>query len=227
MVVEDKIQEAKDCFGKLSKGGYNNYQKFKYIEAEDLFPIVREVCRKFKLRTKFDWAYDRSMLGLTITDQEDDSRTRFVIPLAEVDPTKDPGKYMQDIGRIQTYAMRYLYIQAFELAIPDEIDNKDHRNKPGQNVIGSKQTKKRLQNTIPHSNQKQDTTKKAKPTKQVTQKEVEQILDKAYTEITEKGQKFDYAHGYPEIKKLCENKEELFNACKEALKIKTVGDNNG
>lgn len=215
MVADDKIQQAKDCFNKLTKEGYNNYQKFKYIEAEDLFPIVREVCKKFKLRTKFEWAYDRSMLRLTITDQEDGSKSRFIIPVAEVD-AKDPGKYMQDIGRIQTYAMRYLYIQAFELAIPDEIDNKDQRKNQKQKSLQS--TSKKVTN----SNKKQDTIKKAKPTKQVTQKEVEQILDKAYTEITEKGQKFDYAHGYQEIKKLCENKEELFNACKEALKIKTV-----
>ena len=223
MVVEDKIQEAKDCFGKLSKGGYNNYQKFKYIEAEDLFPIVREVCRKFKLRTKFDWAYDRSMLRLTITDQEDDTKTRFVIPLANVD-AKDPGKYMQDIGRIQTYAMRYLYIQAFELAIPDEIDNKDNRKKPLQNVADTNHPKKNVKKKpITHaSKKKQDPVKKSKSTTKIPQKQVEQILDKAYQEITDEGQKFDYAHGYTKIKELCQDDKALFEACKDALKIKTV-----
>ena len=208
MVADDKIQQAKDCFNKLTKGGYNDYQKFKYIETEDLFPLVREVCQKFKLRTKFEWAYDRSMLRLTITDQEDGSKSRFIIPVAEVD-AKDPGKYMQDIGRIQTYAMRYLYIQAFELSVPDEIDNQDQRKKPVQT-----NSKKKI-----NKPKKVETPKKAIP-----QKQVEQILDKAYQEITDEGQKFDFAHGYTKIKELCKEDKALFEACKDALKIKTVNE---
>ena len=220
MVADDKIQQAKDCFNKLTKEGYNNYQKFKYIEAEDLFPIVREVCKKFKLRTKFEWAYDRSMLRLTITDQEDGSKSRFIIPVAEVD-AKDPGKYMQDIGRIQTYAMRYLYIQAFELAIPDEIDNKDQRKNQKQKSLQS--TSKKVTN----SNKKQDPIKKSEPKKKIPQKQIETILDKAYQEITNEGKKFDFAHGYTKIKELCKEDKALFEACKDALKIKTVeGGNN-
>lgn len=221
MVADDKIQQAKDCFNKLTKEGYNNYQKFRYIEAEDLFPIVREVCKKFKLRTKFEWAYDRSMLRLTITDQEDGSKSRFIIPVAEVD-AKDPGKYMQDIGRIQTYAMRYLYIQAFELAIPDEIDNKDQRKNQKQKSLQS--TSKKVTN----SNKKQDPVKKSEPKKKIPQKQIETILDQAYQEITNEGKKFDFAHGYTKIKELCKEDKALFEACKDALKIKTVeGGNNG
>lgn len=42
---------------------------------------------------------------------------------------------MQEIGSIQTYAMRYLYIQAFEIVVTDTIDNNwskqsNTRNKP-------------------------------------------------------------------------------------------------
>ena len=51
MVVSDKIEMAKNCFGTIKTSGRNNYQKYDYLETRDIFPLVREVCRKFGLKT--------------------------------------------------------------------------------------------------------------------------------------------------------------------------------
>ena len=118
-LVHDKIEEAKKCFENITKTGRNNYQKYNYLELHDILPVVRNVCTKYRLRTRFQWT-DISVT-LRITDREDGSSEYFTIPIPSFN-IEDPDKYMKAVGKVQTYAMRYLYIQAFEIAVPDKID---------------------------------------------------------------------------------------------------------
>ena len=137
MVVSDKIQEAKDCFVEITKSGRNNYQKYDYLETKDIFPLVRKVCKRFHMKTSIKPDVNMHCFVLTITDKEDNRSEQFYAPYPEI-TTNDAGKYMQDFGRCQTYAQRYLYIQAFEIAVPDEIDNKNQQGAT-KNVRKSKQ----------------------------------------------------------------------------------------
>ncbi len=211
MVVEDKIQEAKDCFDEIVKSGYNSYQKFKYIELKDLNPIIRKVCRKFKLRTNFDWNLEENRMYLKITDKEDKSEYIANIPTAPI-TASDPGKYMQDVGRVQTYAQRYLYVQVFEIAVPDNIDNQDQKKQ---------QVHKQKKQPTPKKQIKQEPKEDA-TLDVVSTERVKEILDKAYTTVTiDAGKEFNLGTALWTLKRLCENDEEL-QACKDALKLYTA-----
>ena len=210
MVAADKIEQAKDCFDTITKSGRNNYQKYDYLETKDIFPIVRKICRKFNLRTQIIPNLEQNCFVLTITDKEDNSFEQFFVPYAQI-TAGDAGKFMQDFGRCQTYAQRYLYIQAFEIAVPDEIDNKDQK----------KQVPKQKKQPTPKKQVKQEPKEDATPV-EVSEERVKEILDKAYATVTiDAGKEFNLGTALWTLKRLCENEDEL-RACKDALKLYTA-----
>lgn len=196
MGIDHKIEEAKNYFNKMQKSGRNNYQKFDYFEVKDIFPVVREVCKKFKLRSKFDWDPKNDIMTLTLKDLEDGSIDVSTIPVAQVN-VADAGKHMQDIGRCQTYAQRYLYIQVFEIAVPDEIDNKDQKKMAKSNPVKKTQTE-------------------VEP----TEEEIKQAIDAVYDIIVTQGNKeFTIERALFQLRRKYKYKPKLVQACEESLKI--------
>lgn len=145
--VDVKIEQGKHYFLEgVTKSGKNNYQNYSYLELYDILPIVRKICKNLHMKTRVD--YKDNTATLVITDCEDNSSAYFTCPLAPVQD-EDPGRYMQNVGRIRTYAMRYLYIQAFEIAVPDQIDNKNNTKTKTQNTVHKKPVHKTYNKKIP------------------------------------------------------------------------------
>lgn len=145
--VDVKIEQGKHYFLKgVTKSGVNNYQNFNYLELYDILPIVRKICTDLKMKTRVD--FTDNIATLVITDCEDNSSAYFTCPLAPVHD-EDPGRYMQNIGRVRTYAMRYLYIQAFEIAVPDQIDKNSKPAKTQSKNQYKKQSHNSYTKTIP------------------------------------------------------------------------------
>ena len=212
MSVTDKIEEAKNCFGSITMSGRNNYQKFDYFELKDILPMVRGICKKFKLKTKIDTDLERQCFVLTITDREDNSSEEFTVPYAPIS-AGDAGKWMQDYGRCQTYARRYLYLQAFEIAEPDEIDNKDQR----------KQRK-----SVPQKVEKTGTKTKTQPKEEEpTKEDIKKALDSVYYHIVDGGAEFTYDKAVFKLKRLYNDKPKLVDACIKSLEINKAGGKEG
>lgn len=214
MVASDKIEEAKDCFKTITQSGRNNYQKYDYFETKDIFPLVRKICKQFKLKTNIKPDLESNCFVLTITDQEDNSAEQFVVPYATLGAT-DAGKFMQDFGRCQTYAMRYLYIQAFEIAVPDDIDNRDQKkmqSKPQQKPKPKPQPKPKQVRTEPI---------------EVTQEMVKDALDNIYDLLTDAGKEFNTASAIFQINRKYKDNPALVEACKKSLKTYTADKVDG
>lgn len=237
MSASDKIEEAKNCFQDIKQSGRNNYQKYDYFELRDILPIVRKICRKFKLKTQINTDLERQCFVLTITDREDNSCEEFVVPYASIG-AGDAGKWMQDFGRCQTYARRYLYLQAFEIAVPDEIDcaQKNRSNKP-HFVPKPESENKYIRPKSEDNGTKKAPTTDVKGTKNVPKKasreveevvitddEVKEALDNVYEYIVEnKGEEnFTVASAIFTLNKLYMGNHELISACKKALKVYTA-----
>ena len=219
MVVSDKIEEARNCFQDMKESGRNNFQKYNYAELKDIVPIVRRICKEYKLKTKFDWDYMNNVMSLTVTDMEDGSTDLSVIPLAPLS-AGDPGKYMQDVGRIQTYARRYLYLQCFDIAVPDEIDNTDQRKKVGKPKKVVKPVMSAPKNL---AESKVEKVKEPMKEEEPTEEQVMEKLDECYHLIVEEGGKpFNEASALWQLKRLCKNKPLLLEACKKSLKLYTA-----
>ena len=225
MVVSDKIEMAKNCFGNIKTSGRNNYQKYDYLETRDIFPLVREVCRKFGLKTCIKADLDLHCFVLTITDRDDNSSEQFFAPYPELN-SNDAGKYMQDFGRCQTYAQRYLYIQAFEIMVPDEIDNKNQqrgaKSVPKRSVNSTKYVSKMTQNKPNIPVQPIIEPK----TEEVTEQDIKEALDKIYDIIVVQGGKdFTMDLAKFQLERHYKNKPQLVKACLNSLQINKAGGN--
>ena len=112
--VMKKIQQARIEWLKepRKKSKYNNFQKYNYFVLKDILPPVNKIFNELKYK---DHA------ALVITDTETGDSIKYKLPVQQIEnPT------MQQIGSINTYAKRYLYMNALE--IEEEEDGIDSTN---------------------------------------------------------------------------------------------------
>lgn len=108
---------------KLKKSGKNTFSKYEYFELGDFLPKVNELCEKYNLSTIFQFTKEQA--DLIIIDVDDTEKFEVFSTPVEITSLKG-GTAMQNIGATQTYARRYLYVMAFEIAESDLIDAVDY-----------------------------------------------------------------------------------------------------
>lgn len=101
------------------KSGFNKFQNFKYFVLKDILPTVNEIFNKNGLYSQYNLTKDYA--ELIITDSTTGDYLIYKIPVQKLDnPT------MQNIGAINTYSKRYLYMNALEIEEDeDELDSQD------------------------------------------------------------------------------------------------------
>lgn len=101
------------------KSGFNKFQNFKYFVLKDILPTVNEIFNKNGLYSQYNPTKDYA--ELIITDSSTGDYLAYRIPVQKLDnPT------MQNIGTINTYSKRYLYMNALEIEEDeDELDSQD------------------------------------------------------------------------------------------------------
>ena len=108
---------------KLKKSGKNTFSKYEYFELGDFLPKVNELSEKYNLSTIFQFTKEQA--DLIIIDVDDTEKFEVFSTPVEITSLKG-GTAMQNIGATQTYARRYLYVMAFEIAESDLIDAVDY-----------------------------------------------------------------------------------------------------
>lgn len=119
--VMKKLQQSRvDWQSKpRKKSGFNKFQNFKYFVLKDILPTVNEIFNKNGLYSQYNLTKDYA--ELIITDSSTGDYLTYRIPVQKLDnPT------MQNIGAINTYSKRYLYMNALEIEEDeDELDSQD------------------------------------------------------------------------------------------------------
>lgn len=187
--IYNKIQRGKRYFleAEIKQSGRNTFQKYNYFELGDIEPILLDFCEKENITTRFNFTSSEALL--IIRDEETCEEVYYSIPLPVVE-TKDPRKAMQEIGSLQTYAMRYLYLQAFEIVINDSIDVHDNTSKHHE-----KNTTKKTRNTTPKSsipkpqgnNTTINNTQKVRDDKEISRTELEYAIRDIQQELKKEG----------------------------------------
>jgi len=109
----------------IKKTGVNNYVGFDYYELHDILPKINELSVKYRFICAVSFLTDKAYLR--ITDIDDQSQhIDFISPMAAA---KISGAHdIQNMGAVQTYMRRYLYMMAFEIT---ECDTYDRSKKKG------------------------------------------------------------------------------------------------
>ena len=120
----------------LKKSGKNSYSNYEYFELVDFLPGVNEVCNNNGLATIFH--FEKEIATLSVIDVDNpESIIKFETPI-EMAAIKGSST-IQQIGGTQTYARRYLYMMAFEIAETDIVDKSevDLDKQEGEQKIGT------------------------------------------------------------------------------------------
>lgn len=104
---------------KFSKTGRNSFTKFNYFQLDDFEPTLEKLCSQYGVVTYFQFALD--VARMVVVDADAPADKIEVDSPVDVSFGKTSSK-MQDIGSMQTYARRYLFMSFFGITESDFLD---------------------------------------------------------------------------------------------------------
>lgn len=120
MSVYSKLQQARILLqnSPMKKSGLNKFAGYSYFELGDFLPQVNQIFFDLELCGVTQFTTD--LATLTVVDTEDNSEIKFSSPMADA-PLKGCLP-IQNLGAVQTYQRRYLYVAALEIVEHDAVD---------------------------------------------------------------------------------------------------------
>lgn len=121
MNVYAKLQEARVKLqeSNLKKSGENKFAGFKYFELGDFLPEINKIFNELKLFSFINFTKEEAKLTVINTEKTDET-IEFVCPMKELN--LKGANEIQNLGGVQTYLRRYLYMNCLEIVENDEFD---------------------------------------------------------------------------------------------------------
>jgi hypothetical protein len=120
-LVHKKLMEARMLLqhAPLKKSGHNKFAGYSYFELGDFLPTINSIF--FKVGLCGVVSFDKELATLTITDYDDNSEIKLTSPMAEANLK---GCHpIQNLGAVETYTRRYLWVSAMEIVEHDALDS--------------------------------------------------------------------------------------------------------
>ena len=122
-LVYEKLQKARIKLQNtaLKKSGYNKFAEYKYFELGDFLPAIQSIFSELKLCPVV--SFGTELATLRIIDTENGGCITFTSPMAQANLK---GCHpIQNLGAVETYSRRYLYVTALEIVEHDAIDSSE------------------------------------------------------------------------------------------------------
>jgi hypothetical protein len=129
MNVYTKLNAARKSFHKLQlkKTGLNSFAKYSYFELGDFLIPALEVFDQNGLCAFISFGKD--IATMTIVSVDDGSSVALTSPMAEA---QLKGCHpIQNLGAVETYTRRYLWVAALEIVEHDALDSSKPLNETG------------------------------------------------------------------------------------------------
>ena len=120
MSVHIKLMQARVDLQaeKLSKSGKNKFAGYSYFELGDFLPQIQNIF--FRIGLCGYVSFSKELATLTITDVHDQTEIVITSPMAEA--TLKGVHPIQNLGAVETYNRRYLWMTALEIVEFDALD---------------------------------------------------------------------------------------------------------
>ena len=120
MKVYKKLSDARIQLQatELTKSGYNKFAGYKYFELGDFLPAVQSIFNKVGLIDVISFTED--IATMVVYDVEDGSSVTFTSPMGTAN--LKGCHEVQNIGAVETYQRRYLYVTALSIVEHDALD---------------------------------------------------------------------------------------------------------
>lgn len=138
--IYEKLMEMRVDFttAGIKKSGRNDYSKYNYYTLDDFLSTCTKIAASHKVLILY--SIDKEAAKLDLRNLEDiEEVLTFSMPLA--DATIKGGSAIQNLGSQMTYTKRYLYMNVFEIAEPDMMDEnlgRDNKDTSGEKDTGNR-----------------------------------------------------------------------------------------
>ena len=128
MSIYKKIQDARIQLQntKLKKSGHNKFAGYYYFELGDFLPEIQKICADVGLCGMV--SFTQSDAYLTIHETEGDGFVTFTSPMSSA--ALKGCHDVQNLGAVQTYLRRYLWVNAFEIVEHDALEPLTGKEEP-------------------------------------------------------------------------------------------------
>lgn len=118
----------------LEKTGENKFAGYKYFELGDFLVPAQKIFSELELCGVVSFTAD--VATLTITDLEDGTSVQITSPMGSA--SLKGCHEVQNIGAVETYQRRYLWVAAFEIVEHDALDatTGSEKKAPGLSATG-------------------------------------------------------------------------------------------
>jgi hypothetical protein len=123
MSVYAKLNEARISLQntELTKSGHNKFAGYRYFELGDFLPAIQDIFRNLNLCGVV--SYTAEYATLTIVDIDDKSQIVITSPMGSA--ALKGCHEVQNIGAVETYQRRYLWVTAMEIVEHDALDSSE------------------------------------------------------------------------------------------------------
>lgn len=131
MNIYEKLQTARIRLQsqEIRKSGHNKFAGYYYMELGDFLPPTQTLFSELKLFGSVSYSADTATL--TITDIDEPEKTIvFTSPMGSAN--LKGCHEVQNIGAVETYQRRYLWVTAMEIVEHDALDATTGDDKPAQ-----------------------------------------------------------------------------------------------
>ena len=122
MNVYQKLNEARDQFhqASLKKSGHNKFAGYSYFELGDFVVPALEIFKQVGLTSVISFKQDEATMQIINTDKPDEM---IVISTPMSEASLKGCHPVQNLGAVQTYLRRYLWVAAMEIVEHDALDS--------------------------------------------------------------------------------------------------------
>jgi len=121
MNIYEKLQTVRVALQNknLKKGKTNTYSGYQYYELADFLPELMQLMKDNKMTSVI--SFTNELATLTLIDMEKpDAQIIFTSPMSTA--KLKAAHEIQNLGAVETYERRYLYMMAFEIVEADVLD---------------------------------------------------------------------------------------------------------
>lgn len=129
MNIYEKLQTVRVALQakNIKKSGKNTYSNYNYYELADFLPEIMQLMAEHKMTSVV--AFTKEQATLTLIDTEKpDAHIVFTSPMAGAN--LKAAHEIQNLGAVETYQRRYLYMTAFEIVEADILDVSQGKAQP-------------------------------------------------------------------------------------------------
>jgi hypothetical protein len=120
--VYEKLQKARIELQntELKKSGHNKFAGYKYFELGDFLPTIQNIFDRHGLFGHISFNTELAVLNIRAVDKPEDS-IQFLSPMSSA--ALKGCHDVQNLGAVQTYLRRYLWVNAMEICEHDALDS--------------------------------------------------------------------------------------------------------